>query len=53
MDIKICFPNNEMLNSFLTAFKKLGYKDKDYEVYDCTFIFTFKKTRTHKVWTRS
>lgn len=53
MDIKIEFPNQEMLAAFLKAFKKLGYKDKDFKTYDCTFIFTFKKPRTRKVWTRS
>lgn len=53
MDIKISFPNREMLTAFLNAFKKLGYKEKDFKVYDCTFIFTFKRPRTHKVWTRS
>lgn len=53
MDIKIRFPNREMLDAFLKAFKKLGYKDKDFKVCDCTFIFTFKKPHTRKVWTRT
>lgn len=52
MDIKIRFPNREMLEAFLKAFKKLGYKEKDFKVYNCTFLFTFKKPHTHKVWTR-
>lgn len=52
MDIKIRFPNHQMLKAFLTAFKKLGYKEKDFQIYDCTFIFTFRKPHTHKVWTR-
>ncbi|MCH5166746.1 MAG: DUF4474 domain-containing protein [Erysipelotrichales bacterium] len=52
MDINITFPNEEMLNAFLSAFKKLGYKDKHYKVIDTTFIFNYKKPRTSKVWTR-
>lgn len=52
MAIKICFPNYQMLEAFLKAFKKIGYKDKDFEVCNCTFIFIFKKPHTHKVWTR-
>lgn len=53
MDINMTFPNKQMLNAFLTSFKKLGYKDKDYKVIDNTFCFIFKKPKTHKVWTRN
>ena len=53
MDITLTFPNQEMLKAFLTAFKKIGYKDNEYKVVDNTFYFTFKKPRTHKVWTRN
>lgn len=52
MDIKITFPNKEMLDAFLSSFKKLKHKPKYYKVVDNTFYFTFKKPRTHKVWTR-
>lgn len=53
MDIKIEFPSAEMLNAFLKAFKKIGYKDKHFKVEDNTFYFKFKRPKTHKVWTRS
>jgi len=53
MDIKLRFPCEEMLQAFIKAFKKLGYKDNDYEIKDCTFIFCYKKPKTRKVWTRS
>ena len=52
MDIKITFPNKEMLEAFLKAFKKLRHKSKEYSVSDNTFYFTFKKPKKHKVWTR-
>lgn len=52
MDIEIKFPNEDMLNAFLKAFKKLKHKAKYYNVIDNTFYFTFKKPKTHKVWTR-
>ncbi len=53
MDIKITFPNREMLNAFLKSFKKIGYRKKNFKIEDNTFYFTFKKPKTHKVWTRS
>lgn len=53
MDINMKFPNKDMLKSFLISFKKLGYKESDYEVINNIFHFIFKKPRTHKVWTRS
>lgn len=53
MDINITFKDSLMLESFLKAFKKLGYKDKDIKIIDKTFIFTYKKPRSHKVWTRN
>lgn len=52
MDIKLKFPNTEMLEAFLDSFKKIGYKDKHYKVVNNTFIFRFKKPKTKKVWTR-
>lgn len=52
MDIKITFPEYQMLEAFLKAFKKLGYKDKDFKVENSTFYFKFVKPRTRKVWTR-
>lgn len=53
MDIKLTFPNKEMLNAFLKSFRKIGYKDKHYKIENNTFYFTFKRPKTHKVWTRS
>ncbi len=53
MDIKITFPNNEMFSAFINAFKKLGYKEKDFSIEKNTFYFHYKKPRTKKVWTRS
>ena len=53
MDIKIRFPNEDMLNAFLKSFKKLKHKTKYYNVIDNTFYFTFKKPKTRKVWTRT
>lgn len=53
MDIKLTFPNKEMLDAFTQSFMKLGYKSKHFNIVDNTFYFTFKRPRTHKVWTRS
>lgn len=53
MHVAICFPDEEMLDAFLTSFKRIGYKDKDYKVTNNTFYFIFKKPKTRKVWTRS
>lgn len=53
MDIDISFPNKEMLEAFLKSFKKLGYKNKDFKINNNIFSFKFKKTKTHKVWTRT
>lgn len=53
MDIKLIFPNTEMLYSFINAFKKLGYKEKDFSLKNNTFYFRYKKPKTKKVWTRS
>ena len=52
MDINITFPNEEMLNAFTKAFRKKGYKERDYKILDKTFCFHFTKPKTHKVWTR-
>lgn len=52
LDASITFPTYEMLEAFLEAFRKLGYKDKDYSVIDKTFCFHFIKPRARKVWTR-
>lgn len=52
MEIKIIFPNCEMLEAFLKSFKKLGHK-KDFQTSDCTFYYTFKRPRVRKVWTRT
>lgn len=52
MDIRLKFPNKDMLQAFIKGFKKLKYKDKDFKIHDCTFIFHYKKPKTHKVWTR-
>lgn len=52
MDISITFQNKEMLNAFLNSFKKLGYTSKDFDVVHNTFLFTYKKPKTRKVWTR-
>lgn len=52
MDIEIEFPNTEILNAFLKSFKKLRHRKKYYQVIDKTFIFTYKKPKTHKVWSR-
>lgn len=53
LDISLRFPNEEMLQAFLKAFIKLGYKAKDFEVEENIFYFNFKKPKTRKVWTRS
>lgn len=53
MRINITFPNQEMLQAFLTSFEKLGYKSKDYKILNNTFFFSFKKPRTRKVYTRN
>lgn len=53
MDIKIEFPNEQMLEAFLQAFKNKGYTSKDFYVINNVFCFTYKKPRTRKVWTRS
>lgn len=53
MDVCITFPNKVMLDAFLKAFVKLGYRYKDYKVDGNIFRFTFKKPHTRKVWTRS
>lgn len=53
MDIKLTFPNREMLEAFLNAFKKLKYKSKYYSIKDNVFYFNYIKPRTHKVWTRN
>lgn len=53
MDIQLKFPNKDMLSAFIIGFKKLKYKDKDYKIDNCTFIFHYKKPKTPKVWTRS
>lgn len=53
MDININFPNQQMLESFLKSFKKIGYTSKDFTVIDNTFCFKYIKPRTHKVWTRT
>lgn len=52
MDINITFPNQEMLEAFLKAFKKLGYSSKKFRVIDKTFCFMYTKPKTRKVWTR-
>lgn len=53
MDINITFPNQQMLEAFLTSFKKLGYNSKKFTVIGNTFSFKYTKPRTRKVWTRS
>ena len=53
MDIKMEFPNQEMLKAFLTSLKKKRYKQQDYRIVNNTFYFTFKKPHTKKVWTRT
>ena len=53
MDIKLKFKNEEMLNAFLEAFKKIGYKENEYNIEDNIFYFTFKRPKTRKVWTRN
>lgn len=52
MDIRITFPNYEMLNAFIKSFKKLRYTEKKFKIVDCTFCFTYKHPRSKKVWTR-
>lgn len=52
MDIMITFPNQDMLNAFINAFKKKKYTSKHFKVINNTFYFRYKKTHTHKVWTR-
>lgn len=52
MDIRITFPNKEMLEAFLVGIKKLKYKKKDYKIINNSFLFTFRKSHSKKVWTR-
>jgi len=52
MCITIKFPNQEMLDAFLEAFKKLKHSSKSYKIIDETFCFDYKKPKSHKVWTR-
>lgn len=52
MDAKITFNSEEQLQAFLTSFKKLRHKKKNYYVEGKTFIFHYKKPKTRKVWTR-
>lgn len=52
MDVNITFPNEEMLNAFISAFRKKGYKNKEYTIIDKTFCFHYKKPKTRKLWTR-
>lgn len=53
LDINIIFPTQEMLNSFLNSFQKLGYTANDFHVIDNTFCFKYIKPHTRKVWTRT
>lgn len=53
MDVNITFPNQQMLESFLKSFKKLGYKPKDFTIIDNTFCFKYIKPKTRKIWTRT
>ncbi len=53
MDIKLTFPNQDMLNAFLESFKKLKYSPNDYTIQENTFYFKFKKPKSPKVWTKS
>lgn len=53
MDIWITFPDGEFLNAFLKGFNSLGYTDSDYKAIGSTFIFTYKKPKTKKVFTRT
>lgn len=53
MDINITFLDQQMLQSFLESFKKLGYTSKDFTVINNHFCFKYTKPHTRKVWTRS
>lgn len=53
VDINITFLDIPMLEAFLTAFKKLGYKDNDYKIFDKTLCFRYNKPKSPQVWTRS
>lgn len=53
MDVKLTFPNYEMLDEFLKAFKKVGYREKDFEVNGNTFHFVYKKPHSRQVHTRT
>ena len=53
MDIKLTFPNQDMLNAFLESFKKLKYSPNEYTIQENTFYFKFKKPKSPKVWTKS
>lgn len=53
MDVSITFSNNEMLEAFLGAFKKLRYSSKDFSVCNNTFSFRYKRPHSRKVWTHT
>jgi len=53
MDINITFKNREMLEAFLSSFRKHKHKKENYKAIDKTFCFLYKKPRTPKVWTRT
>ncbi len=52
MDAEITFNNHEQLQAFLSSFKKLRHRKKNYYIIDNTFYFHYKKPKTRKVWTR-
>lgn len=51
MDVALTFPNSEFLTAFLEKFKSLKYKE--YQIIGNTIMFTFKKPKTKKVFTRN
>lgn len=53
MDVALTFPTSEFLNAFLEGFKSLKYKENEYQVIGNTFMFTFKKPKTKKAFTRN
>ena len=53
MTIKLEFLDKKMLDAFLKAFRKLGYREGEYMTVGKTLYFNFKKPKSRKVWTRS
>lgn len=48
MDASVAFPDREMADAFLEAFRRLGYREGDYERDGNTVLFTFTRPRSRQ-----